>query len=405
MYQLIKKATGSVVALSAVGMLLALPGTASAAWDFFLVDAKTDKMMEVVKEGKTIKIDSGDSLSISAPAMHGKTKSVNMVLRKGQTLIKHQVENYAPYALFGDSKGNYYGKRLAAGDYTVLATAYSMPGAKGQVLGSKTVNFSLSYTDSSSDGNSTGQDKVCIPITIGSVTTQQCTPISDGDSKKDSNNDKKVDPVNDAPRTCLTKYYGPLDVLEYRICQKGDETEVCLPTTNGPAKVERCVPYNPKNDNAFEDNLRDILESLQEEPVPPVSELPPISGISLYDAVTDKAIPLFNPIRGQFIREDELPKHMKLSLVAHITSGKKVSRVHFDFDGKKSFRVESSAPYSLFGDSGNNYYGQEFKVGKTYTITARAQDESGKFYNKATTVKFTIVDAVRGEILDDLDKF
>ena len=52
-----------------------------------------------------------------------------------------RVENIPPYSLWGDTDGNYSGRSLATGEYTLTATAYSDSGGGGTVLGSLTVDF------------------------------------------------------------------------------------------------------------------------------------------------------------------------------------------------------------------------------------------------------------------------
>ncbi|KQC29410.1 PKD domain-containing protein [Flagellimonas eckloniae] len=55
-------------------------------------------------------------------------------------------ESGAPYALFGDFKGNYFARTFPAGDYTITATPYSLAGAKGEEGQSLTINFTIAPT-------------------------------------------------------------------------------------------------------------------------------------------------------------------------------------------------------------------------------------------------------------------
>jgi hypothetical protein len=52
-------------------------------------------------------------------------------------------ENVAPYALFGDNNGNYNGRTLPVGNYTLTARAYSSSNRGGTAGALKTINFSI----------------------------------------------------------------------------------------------------------------------------------------------------------------------------------------------------------------------------------------------------------------------
>ncbi|MCK0148106.1 T9SS type A sorting domain-containing protein, partial [Arenibacter sp. F26102] len=52
-------------------------------------------------------------------------------------------ENVAPYALLGDSGGNYYGQQFPLGNYTISATAFSGSSQTGTNLGTLTIPFSI----------------------------------------------------------------------------------------------------------------------------------------------------------------------------------------------------------------------------------------------------------------------
>ena len=71
-------------------------------------------------------------------------KSVKLELRgPGADAIVTRTENYRPYSLHGDSNGDEHGAALAAGSYTLTATAYSETKGGGSQLGTLSVDFTV----------------------------------------------------------------------------------------------------------------------------------------------------------------------------------------------------------------------------------------------------------------------
>lgn len=63
-------------------------------------------------------------------------------------LQSQRTENVAPYALFGDSSGDFVGQSLRVGDMTINATAHSQKGGKGAVLDILSLDYSVVDTAS-----------------------------------------------------------------------------------------------------------------------------------------------------------------------------------------------------------------------------------------------------------------
>src|SRR5438046_4971807 len=74
----------------------------------------------------------------TSPATVG---SVAMVLSGAQS--RTQTENTAPYALFGDTGGDYAPWTPAVGSYTLKGTPFSGSGGSGTAGTSLTINFSV----------------------------------------------------------------------------------------------------------------------------------------------------------------------------------------------------------------------------------------------------------------------
>ncbi|MBT33118.1 MAG: hypothetical protein CMO01_25950 [Thalassobius sp.] len=98
--------------------------------DFYLIDAKADVELMPLYDYATINLATleSDKLSIVAETTD-KIGSVKLELA-GPIDFK-RIESYAPYALFGDVNGNYKGEKLPKGTYTLKATPYDEPTAKG----------------------------------------------------------------------------------------------------------------------------------------------------------------------------------------------------------------------------------------------------------------------------------
>ncbi len=83
--------------------------------------------------------------SIEATAVPEGTNSVRLEL--SGPITQNQVEGIAPYALFGDTGGDFAGMPIMPGDYTLEMTAYDQTGGAGSVLASNEINFSFIVND------------------------------------------------------------------------------------------------------------------------------------------------------------------------------------------------------------------------------------------------------------------
>ena len=64
-----------------------------------------------------------------------------VVIRLNGPVTHQQIERVAPYASFGDRNGDYSGKTLPSGEYTVMAVAFD---GSGTAIQSATFAFRLS---------------------------------------------------------------------------------------------------------------------------------------------------------------------------------------------------------------------------------------------------------------------
>ncbi|AKA36093.1 PKD domain-containing protein [Flagellimonas lutaonensis] len=114
---------------------------------FTLIDADTDNDLFNLFDGQQIDIS---SLPTSNLNVRGNTEPPtvgSVFFQLSGTTSNTRNENGAPYALFGDSAGDYFPGSLPEGNYSLTATAYNGPNQSGGILGQPfIVNFSINQT-------------------------------------------------------------------------------------------------------------------------------------------------------------------------------------------------------------------------------------------------------------------
>ncbi len=91
---------------------------------FTLVDSETDEDLFILTEGLRIDMASiiGRKLNIRVNTQ-GDISNVFVRLSLGGPIDEYRRENFAPFAVFGDINGDYAGKELPEGDYSISANA------------------------------------------------------------------------------------------------------------------------------------------------------------------------------------------------------------------------------------------------------------------------------------------
>lgn len=115
-----------------------------------LVNPKTDKIVEgyedlsAVTEISLSKLDLEEyNLVAKVNADSAAASAIKSI--KFESNVGDRIENVSPYALFGDTSGDFSGRALRAGDFTIKATAYSGERGTGEAL--YTVSSSYTVTD------------------------------------------------------------------------------------------------------------------------------------------------------------------------------------------------------------------------------------------------------------------
>jgi len=147
------------------------PAPANSVYKFVLIDSDQDTEIMEIEDGATLYLgDLPEDLNVQAVTNPEKVGSVKFEYDNGAHV---KTENVAPYAMFGDSKGNYRshnGNHLTPGTHTLKATPYSRRKARGTAWTSMTVQFTVvdgsefgaaPITQDSEDTDSSNSSKFC----------------------------------------------------------------------------------------------------------------------------------------------------------------------------------------------------------------------------------------------------
>jgi hypothetical protein len=108
---------------------------------FTLVNANSDSDILTISNGSSFSLAQvGSALNIRTNTA-GTIGSVVMKLTGAKAVTA--TESVAPYALFGDDRGNYNVGSLPAGSYTLSATPYSSSGGSGTAGTTFTISFTV----------------------------------------------------------------------------------------------------------------------------------------------------------------------------------------------------------------------------------------------------------------------
>ena len=142
-----RSSVGDVVAVSLRKAVRTSP-SAEVLTGFTLVDVSDQSTVATLSDGAEVDLGAGFAGSFGIRAEVDEDAEVGSVALSlsGATAVS-RTENIAPYSLWGDvnrgSGSALHGAALAAGSYTLTATAYSKRRAEGDVLGTLTVSFDI----------------------------------------------------------------------------------------------------------------------------------------------------------------------------------------------------------------------------------------------------------------------
>jgi hypothetical protein len=144
-YAITAKAYDDDGAVTTSGAATVTVGTASVPFTVTLINADSDQPMpgyDPLASGTTIALSSLPSPHLNLRANVSGVGSVKFVWSGPEN--GSATENAAPYAMKGDSSGNYHAWIPTPGTYTLTITTHSASGAGGSLLQSRTLTFTVS---------------------------------------------------------------------------------------------------------------------------------------------------------------------------------------------------------------------------------------------------------------------
>ena len=113
--------------------------------NFALVDANTDQVIagyESLDANSTIDLNGLelDNFNILARINADSPEASSVESLKFESSLGDRTENVAPYALFGDIEGDFFGAPLTANQFTLKATAYTQANGQGEAIGSASLS-------------------------------------------------------------------------------------------------------------------------------------------------------------------------------------------------------------------------------------------------------------------------
>jgi len=133
-----KGATGAVEVNVVVGTA-STPTTPTIT--FNLIDAISNVDIGALTDGATLSASKTQGVNIRAN-VPSEVKSVLFELSGAKTEAK--VENFDPYALFGNVADNYNAENLPTGSYQLTASAYTASNGNGSLIANTSINFTVS---------------------------------------------------------------------------------------------------------------------------------------------------------------------------------------------------------------------------------------------------------------------
>ncbi len=152
---------------------------------FTFLDADADTRLVQIEDGATYtRSELAANLSIEADNVDGDVESVAFRLEGPDGFVFESVENNSFYTLFANLGGDYFGRDLSAGTYTLTATSYAENNAGGAAGESATVMFTI-VDDAVPDRSiasltlfDADSDEAMIELTDGAVVSMSEVPTN-----------------------------------------------------------------------------------------------------------------------------------------------------------------------------------------------------------------------------------
>ncbi|MCR9015940.1 MopE-related protein [Aquiflexum gelatinilyticum] len=322
---------------------------------FTLINAGTNTDILTLTDGLQVSQNQVQGLSLNIRANTNPSVVGSVFITLSGPVNRTITENVAPYALFGDKNGDYNGRSLPAGNYTLTATPYTQTNRRGTVGATTTIQFSI------------------VPETVsvtGITTTPSTASIAVGSTLQ------------------VTATVLPSNAINKTVVWSTSDQEVATVSTSGLVSAispgEAIITATTQDGNFF-----DITEVT-------VTNASPLSigSFTLINAGTDTDILTLTD--GLQISQSQI-QGLSLNIRAN-TNPSVVGSVFLRISGPINRTItENVAPYALFGDKNGNYNGRNLPVGN-YTLEATPYSQSNRrgTMGSTRTIKFSITsDAFR----------
>lgn len=273
------------------------------------------------------------------------------------------LEGTAPFAMFGDSNGNFHVGSLSLGSHTITATPYASTngtGTPGMVL---TISFTV----------------------INQVSTTNQAPQVSAGPNRDILLNGTANLAGTASDDGLPS--GTLTTTWSKISGPGTVTFANAANRTTTATFSQIGSYVLQL--SATDGVLTTTSNMTVN-VAAVPAGPTVTSLTLINANTDQPIPGYeNLTNGMQINLSALPTS-NLNIRAN-TSGT-IGSIKFGLDGNGNFRNEGTAPYALFGDTNGNYHGVQIPAGShTVTATPFSNSNGTGTAGQGVSISFTMV--------------
>ncbi|MEM9043739.1 MAG: cadherin-like domain-containing protein [Pseudomonadota bacterium] len=308
------------------------------AFSFDLIDTDADEEIGALEDGAVVTLTTDElaALSIKASADSDDVESVSFQINGGPV----HIENFVPYALFGDRNGNYGAGDLGPGLHSLSVVAYDEDGGQGEALGERTIMFEI-VEEADLLPELTEQQ-----LTLPGDDEDRSLTIAAADLGKDPEGDALVIDGAEVPEGTMVE-----------IAEDGSSLTITPEADfSGTVAFEVLVSEAGSAGRARSSTTIEV----DIEPEPSQS----IFSAALYTTEKRNDTEIIKIENGDQINasllEDLGPVSFALVLNDDVVD--EVGSVALNHDGKG--RIENVEPYALFGNIGDNFSrGEEFELG------------------------------------------
>ncbi|MEM6678489.1 MAG: Ig-like domain-containing protein, partial [Pseudomonadota bacterium] len=325
-----------------------------------LVNASTDSVIGAIQDGGSLSIANGlaDSLSIAAMSDDPRVGSVTLQLGTGPV----QIENQAPYALFGDMGGDYEPGTIPLGSNRLTIRTWSGENGQGRLLSEEVLTFDLAIENRP-------------PVAADDSLTLDAGAEERIDVRL-NDSDPDGDPLT---VTAVSASTG----LEASVAENGEVRVASTSEDGGTGRVVYTV-----EDGRGGSAQAEIAVTVTPPPADdPADDPGPVAiAIALVDAADEAVIEAIEEGETLSVSAEQAAA---LSIAA-LVDDPRVNSVTLQL-GNGPVQVESHTPYALFGDIGGDYEAGPIPAGRNQLTIAAWSGENGEGAMLATqTIAFTL---------------